>query len=372
MTTSSYTKRVFIAVGAGVGLVAVIYFAWQLARVFMILFAGILLAVFLGGLGRVLRQHTRLNRQAAVGLVVAGMLAVGVGIGMLVGPRLSAQANEMARLLPQASERISQALSDFPWAQQFIQRAPDPEQVISGGTGSFASGITGAASTAATVLTNLAIVIVLGLYLSLYPHQYIDNGMLLVPERNRRHARVVLSAIGRALRWWFVGRGASMAVVGVLTAAGLFAVGVPLALTLGLVAAIFSFVPYIGPIAAAVPAILVGLTVSPTTALYVVVIFGVVQFCESYLITPLIQERAVSIPPALLISAQVVAGVLAGLLGVLLATPMTVALVVVVQKLYIEDVVGEDVEALGEEEGDEAERDVAQKERRQWQEEEAA
>jgi predicted PurR-regulated permease PerM len=364
MSYSSYTKRVFIAVGAAVGLAAVIYFAWQLARVFMILFAGILLAVFLGGMGRILRRHTRLNRQAAVILSVVGVLAVGTGIVMLVGPRLSGEATELADRLPQARQRIHQALSDVPWAQRFMQNAPAPQQVLSGGSSSFASGVTGAASTAATVLTNLAIAVVLGLYLSLYPHQYIEGGALLVPERHRDHARIVLSAIGRALRWWFVGRGASMAVVGVLTAAGLFAVGVPLALTLGLVAAIFSFVPYIGPIAAAVPALLVGLTVSPTTALYVGGVFGVVQFCESYLITPLIQERAVSIPPALLISAQVIAGVLAGLLGVLLATPLAVALVVIVQKLYVEDVVGEDVEALGEEDGHEAERDVAQQKAR--------
>lgn len=350
-SSSSYTKRVFIAAGAVIGLVAAIYFAWELARVFLVLFAGVLLGVLLGGLASQIERRAGLGRLPALVLVIAGVLLLCAGIGLLIGPRLAGQANEMARLLPQASERIRQALSDYPWAQRLIQRAPGAEEVLTGSSGSFASGISGAASMAVSILTDLAIVLILGLYLSLNPGLYIDNGLLLIEERHRDRARGVLSSIGHGLRWWFVGRGASMAVVGMLTALGLLLAGVPLAFTLGLVAALLSFVPYIGPIASAVPALLVALTVSPTTALYVVIVFAVVQFCESYLITPLIQERAVSIPPALLISAQVVAGVLAGILGVLLATPLTVAIVIAVQKLYVEDVVGEDVEALGE--GDE-------------------
>jgi predicted PurR-regulated permease PerM len=139
-----------------------------------------------------------------------------------------------------------------------------------------------------------------------------------------------------------------MAVVGVLTAIGLWVAGVPLAFVLGLIAALLSFVPYIGPLAAVIPAALVALAEDPTKVIYVFALYGAVQLLESYLITPLIQERAVSIPPAVLIAAQVIMGVLAGAAGVLMATPLAVVLIVLVQMLYLEDVLGDSVSTLGE------------------------
>ena len=358
---SGYTRRVLIAAGAVVGIVGAVYFLWELARVFLLLFAGGLLAVFLSGLATELVKRLSMPRGGALLTVVVGLIVLFVGIGFLVGPRLAEQANQMAKLLPKASERIAQALSDYPWAEQFVRRAPDPKQMLStGGSGGFVSGVAGAASTAARVLTNALIVIVLGLYFSFNPRLYTQGAVRLIPRSHRERTSEVISAIGHTLRWWLVGRGASMAVVGVLTGAGLFIAGVPLAFTLGLIAALLSFVPYIGPIASAVPALLIALTVSPTKALYVIIVYAVVQFLESYLITPLIQEQAVSIPPALLISAQVIAGVLAGILGVLLATPMAVALVVVVQMLYVEDMLGDRLEVLGEGEEHAEEEDAAE------------
>lgn len=348
---SGYTRRVLIAAGAVVGIVGAVYFLWELARVFLLIFAGVLLAVFVGGLATKLAERTPLPRGAALAVVGGGIVAFFVGIGFLAGPRIAAQSGELAERLPQAVERIRQQLiSQYGWAEPFLKGVPDPQQVIAGaGSGGLAGGVVGAVSTASSVLTDALVVVVLGIYMALAPRLYTNGAVRLVPRgRQRKRTGEVLSAIGHALRWWLVGRGASMAVVGLLTGAGLFIAGVPLAFTLGLIAALFSFVPYIGPIASAVPALLVALTASPTKALYVLVVYAGVQFCESYLITPLIQERVVSIPPALLISAQVVAGVLAGVLGILLASPMAVVLVVAVQMLYVEDALGDRLDVLGE------------------------
>ena len=359
---SSYTRRVFIAAGVLVGIVGAVYFLWELARVFLLLFAAVLLAVFLSGLATELVKRTGLPRGLSLFVVVLALVGFFVGIGVLAGPRIAEQANELAERLPQAVESIRQQLTaQYEWTKPLLQRVPRPEQVLSSGTGSgIASRVAGAASTAVSVITNTLIVTVLGLYLSFRPSLYTNGAGRLVPPARRERAGEVFAAIGHTLRWWLVGRGASMAVVGILTGLGLFIAGVPLAFTLGLIAALFSFVPYIGPLASAVPALLVALTAGPTKALYVVIIYAAVQFLESYLITPLIQERAVSIPPALLISAQVVAGVLAGVLGVLLATPMAVAIVVAVQMLYVEDTLGDHVQVLGEGEEHAEEEDAAE------------
>lgn len=357
---SSYARRVGIAAGAVLGVIGAVYFLWELSRVFLLIFASVLLAVLLGGLATELAGRTPLPHTAALGAVVALLVALFVGIGFLAGPRLADQASQLSERLPQAVDRLRQTVSQYGWAQQFMQRVPQPQQMLSSGSGSLASEVAGAVSTVATVITNAVIVLILGLYLAFHPGLYTDGSVRLVPQQWRGRMREVLSAIGHTLRWWLVGRGASMAVVGVLTGLGLFLAGVPLAMTLGLIAGLFSFVPYIGPIAGAVPAMLVALTASPTKVLYVVGVFAAVQFLESYLITPLIQERAVSIPPALLISAQVVAGVLAGVLGVLLATPMAVAVVVIVQMLYVEDTLGDRVEVLGEGEEHAEKEDAAE------------
>ncbi len=132
-----------------------------------------------------------------------------------------------------------------------------------------------------------------------------------------------------------------MTVVGILTWAGLMILGIPLAFTLAVIAGLLSFVPNIGPILSALPAVLVGLSVSPIMAVYVIGVYVLVQTVESYLITPFIQQRAVAMPPALLLIVQLIMGVWVGVIGIFLATPLTVALMVAVRMLYIEDVLGD-------------------------------
>lgn len=347
----SYTGRLLVAVAIMlVGVAGVLYFVWSLARVFLLLFAGGLLAVFLGGLATALSKRTPLPYGASLALVLVAVAVFFAGAGLWIGPRLAEQGSALAERLPEAIERVrSQLTVRYAWARELFQRAPNAEQVLSGSGGGLPSEVVGAASIASTALTNALIVGVIGIYLAISPGLYTQGATRLLPKPRRARAGEALSAAGHALRWWLVGRFASMVVVGILTGTGLFVAGVPLALTLGFIAALLSFVPYIGPIAAAVPAVLIALTISPAKALYVVGIYALVQILESYLITPMIQDRAVSIPPALLVSAQVVAGVLAGLLGILIATPLAVTVVVAVQMLYVEDALGDQaVEVLGE------------------------
>lgn len=132
-----------------------------------------------------------------------------------------------------------------------------------------------------------------------------------------------------------------MIVIGVLTAIGLWLLGVPMAVTLALIAALLTFIPNIGPILAVVPAALLALLQSPMQVVYVCLLYFGIQTFESYLLTPLVQRRTVSLPPALTIFAQVLAAVLLGGLALSLATPMAAALVVLVRMLYLEDVLGD-------------------------------
>jgi predicted PurR-regulated permease PerM len=275
------------------------------------------------------------------------LLVALVASGWLAGPRIVDQIAQLTERIPDAIESIQSGLVQYEWIQKLLSSTPQPQQILPLGS-EVLDSITGAFSAAVGYVSSVPVVLFLGVYLAASPHLYIDGAIHLLPLAKRKRAREVFSALGQALRWWLVGRIASMAVVGALTVLGLSIVGVSLALTLGLIAALLSFVPYVGPVLSAIPAILVALVESPRKVIHVAFVYGAVQALESYLITPLIQHRAVSIPPALLLIAQILMGVLAGPVGVLLATPLAVVVIVIVQMLYVQDVLGDCVKVLGE------------------------
>jgi predicted PurR-regulated permease PerM len=182
----------------------------------------------------------------------------------------------------------------------------------------------------------------LSLSASLYgaadPEIYVAGAVRLVPLGRRARIREVLREVAQALRWWLVGRLISMAVIAVMTGAGLWLIGVRLAFTLGLLAGTLSFVPYLGSISSAIPAILIALTQSTTMVLYVIVLYVVVHIAEGYILVPLTQKKMVHLPPALTLSMQAILGTLLGIIGIALATPLTAAVMVATRMLYVEDV----------------------------------
>jgi predicted PurR-regulated permease PerM len=184
-------------------------------------------------------------------------------------------------------------------------------------------------------------VLFIGIFLAWQPSAYRRGFVRLFPERRRKRVREVLNAIGYVLQRWLVGQVVLMTIVGVLTWIGLHFLDVPFALPLALFAAFAEFVPYIGPIVAGIPAVLVALAEGPELAIWVAGLYIAIQSVESYLLTPLIQQRAVYLPPALLLFSQVILGVTAGPLGVIVATPLAAAGLVAVNKLYVEDVLGD-------------------------------
>ncbi len=207
--------------------------------------------------------------------------------------------------------------------------------------GNLVGRVTGVFSSTLGIAANIVLVAFIGLYLAVAPGTYITGLLRLFPKQRRARMTGVLESVGETLRRWLVGRAILMVVNGVLTAVGLWLLGIPLALTLGVIAGLLNFVPNIGPIIAGVPAVLIAWTVGPMPALYVLLLYIALQSLDGYVLTPLIQQRTVSLAPALTMTAQLLFGVLAGTMGLLLATPLTAAAMVFVRKLYLEDVLGE-------------------------------
>jgi predicted PurR-regulated permease PerM len=191
------------------------------------------------------------------------------------------------------------------------------------------------------MIANFFIAILVAIYLASEPQTYIHGFTKLFPLGRRARVREVLAEIGETLQWWLVGKSGSMLVIGILTWIGLSIIGVPLALTLGLIAGLLSFIPNFGPILSAIPAILLAFIESPVSALYVIGLYVGIQLFESNLVTPWIERQTVELPPALTILSQLTLAVLIGGLGLVLATPVLAVIMVLVQMLYIQDVLGD-------------------------------
>ncbi len=338
-------RPLLVAVAIMASLV-LLHFLRPVAQALLVLFGGGMLAVFIHGIASWLVKRLRLPRQIALTLVVVGVIAVPVLIGWLIGPQIVDQVLQLRDRLPEAREGIETALSRSDWGRRVLEAYPAFRDSYTPGPDAI-SRVTGIFSTTAGAVASLFVMLFLGVYLAAAPRLYVSGVTRLFPRARRSRVREVLTAMVNVLRRWLAGRFASMLAVGVLTLIALAIAHVPLALALSVIAGLLTFVPYVGPVLAAVPAILVVLVDDPIKAIAIVVIYTVVQLLENYLITPLIQQRAVSLAPAFLITTQILMAVLFGPLGVLFATPLAVVGVVAIQAFYIEDVLGDRTDLLG-------------------------
>jgi predicted PurR-regulated permease PerM len=232
----------------------------------------------------------------------------------------------------------------YGWAQSAIDSLPNPSDWLAARGGTIVSQLTGLASSTVGVFVNLLIVLIIGLYLASQPSLYSRGLKHLLPFRYRQRAGEVFAVIDEALQRWLVGRFGLMIINGALTAIGLWLLGVPLAFTLGLLAGILNFVPNFGPFIAAVPAVLIAFLNSPQQALYVAILYLVLQSVDGYILTPIVDRKSVELPPVLTITAQVLLGFVFGFIGILLASPFTAVAMILIKMLYVEDLLGEPIE----------------------------
>jgi predicted PurR-regulated permease PerM len=329
----------FLAVMAG------IYFA---ADALLLVFACILFAILLYELSAILCRRFHIKRRLGLAIVV-GLLLLIIGLGgWAMAPQITEQATQLARTIPNSIQRLQQMVEQHPLLKRLAHELPQPKQLTQylgqmvPNAGLFFGGLLGAVG-------NIAIILFVGIYFAISPRRYIDGFIRLVPPRKRERAGQVLEEIGATLARWLLGTSCSMLIAGIATSVGLSLLGVPLGLILGIIAGMLDFIPYIGPIMAGVPAVLIALSVDPQLALYTMMLFAGIQLLQGYIVQPLIDSWAVDIAPALIIVMQLIFGTIFGFAGIALATPMTAVLTVLVKMLYVEDILGDRPEEEEEE-----------------------
>jgi predicted PurR-regulated permease PerM len=318
-------------------IVALALMARRLAPLVLLVFGGALVAIFLRALADATARWTGLSYHWSLGLVVTALVSLSVAGLFYGGQVIAEQMADLVEQVPKSLEKLRNDVSQTSWGKRLVEAVPSSAEEIPLKQREAAAYATGALSSFSGMLAALLVVVILAIYLAADPATHVEGAVRLIPVARRERVREVLGEIHETLRGWLVGQIAAMAIVGVLTTVGLGLLGVPLAIALGVIAAVLTFVPNFGPIIAAVPAVLLAFVQSPMTAAYVVALYLAIQTVESYAITPLIQQRTASLPATLAIAAQIGMGILFGVGGVVLATPMAAAAQVAITRLYVED-----------------------------------
>ncbi|RKF12667.1 AI-2E family transporter [Roseovarius spongiae] len=320
--------------------IAVALLTWQFAAVLLLAFAGLLLSVLLRHLALTLSNVTSLPVGLCLVVVFGGIIAVTVLLAILAGPRVASELMEVLESLPRALSDMRSFIGQTEWGEYLLNFLSREE----GGTQwNIVKMLGGTASTTAALFANLVIVFTVAIFLAVDPHLYRRGFLHLVPKAGRARAREVLDTLGSGLWRWLLGQSIDMVAVAIMTGLGLWLIGVPVPLALGLIAGLTNFIPYLGPFLSGIPATLIAFSQSPMDAVYTAGLFLLIQQIEGNLLMPLIQKRATSLPPVLTILAVVALGGLFGLLGALLATPLMLVIIILVRMLYVENVLGDNV-----------------------------
>jgi predicted PurR-regulated permease PerM len=301
-------------------------------HVLLTVFAGVLLALLLHGCGGWIARLLHLPRRGYGMAIFAVLVIVAFALlGMQMTVTIANQFNELVSGISSAVNSIQERLNEYVWAQRILERA-NPAGLLS-------SQNSTAASTAVTstfgALGNLVIIIVIGIYGALDPARYRRGLIALFAPSLRPLAGALTDKVVQTLKNWLAAQFIAMTVVGTLTGIGLWLVGIPLALILGVIAGLLAFIPNIGPIMALAPGLLFAIPLGTATVLWVLAVYLAVQTLESYLITPMVQQEKVDIPPVLVIAAQLFFGVLYGLMGLALAMPLTALAMTLIRELYV-------------------------------------
>ena len=345
-----------------VAVFALFLFLWYSVYVLFLLFAGVLLAILLRALAELVARFTRLSHRWSLVIVLVVLAAAFGGFWYFAAQSLTEQVVALSKSIGPAWENFQgklretsvgrYALDNFgpasrPTSGPSTAPAAEGPPASGGGGAGFSSALlgrfSGFLSTVMDLFAALVVVLFTGLFLAFDPKQYVRGTIRLVPPSYRMRAGEVLGAMGYTLKWWLIGQGVTMSVIAIATWIGLAIIGVPLAFVLGIIAGLFNFIPNFGPLFSMVPATLLALTISPTKAIAVIVMFMVLQNLEGNLLTPMIQRKSVDLPPALGIIAQILLGILVGAVGLMLAWPLAAVVVLGVKMLYVEDVLGDEL-----------------------------
>lgn len=329
---TDFQKKVWVATSI---IALFVLFIWMIKITFSVLllvFAGILLAVFLQGLAGLGRKYLKMSEGWSIGMSILLTFLITIGLFFLIGAKIQSQFEELVDTIPSTIQAAKNQLSKSDVGNMILNQSTSDatiKKLKEFGQQFFTSTF--------GVLGDVYVILFIGIFLAISPQTYKEGVVLLIPKSGQTKGVELINKMGVNLKNWMKGKLFSMLVVCIFTAIGLALLGIKLWLVLAILAGLISFIPNFGPVIALIPAVLIALLDGPEKALMVIGLYVLIQFLESNFITPLVQQKMINLPPAMILTVQLLMGSLTGGWGLILATPIAVILIILVQNLYIKE-----------------------------------
>ncbi|MDP9079142.1 MAG: AI-2E family transporter [Bacteroidota bacterium] len=328
----SYTEKVWHTVGI-VAIVAILILIARVAfGVLLMALAGCLISVYFHGLGDVIQRKTKWKRSTCMIISIAGSFIILAFLLWFMGSKIQNQISALSDTLPQTIKDAKIKLAETPLGRKLL------EATSGGNSDKLFATASQFFSTSFGVLGNMYIILFLGIFFTASPTMYKDGLILLIPPDHKDLTRNIINRVSISLKGWLKGTMLSMIMIIILLPIGLMIMGVPLALVLGLLAGILVIVPNFGSFAAMIPGVLLALTMGGDKAIIVALIYIGVQTLVQNIIAPIIQKKIINLPPALTIVGQLVMGVLGGAMGIIMAVPALVIVMILVDEVYVKKI----------------------------------
>jgi predicted PurR-regulated permease PerM len=328
-------RPLLLAIGAG----ALLYLLWSVADGLLLIFSGLLLAAFLDECTWLLGKVLPLPRKVVLTLVVLVVFCMAAAVVMWSGFSIVQQFDSFTAALSHQLRAVEQSIrvagllpggtppaTDGNHLMHLL--FPDAQRLV-GEARSALAGLLG-------VFGEIIVAALIGLFVAIDPSAYRQALLEMAPQTMRSRLSAILAESARYLRRWLLGQLIGMVVLGLLTAAALIVLGVPDAMLLALLAGLFNFVPYLGAVAAGIPIVLMTIPLGPTTAVLAIAVYIVIHLGIGYVLAPLIQQRTVRLLPAFTLASLVLFGMLFGLVGLALATPLAVVIRQIAAGLHLD------------------------------------
>ena len=327
-TVRREAKKAAVWIGMAALAALVVFFAQPL----LVIFGGVVFAAMIDGGARLLGRVLPIRRSFRVAIVLILTAVFLIWTAMFAGNQIAAQAAAM----PAVIERQVQAL--LTWAQgrgievQYSDFSNVAGQLL-GGVGQVTQALGGILGG----FTTLFLLMILGIYIAIEPNIYQRGLSWMLPMNSRDHFHDTLALMGKSLRRLLAGRLLGMGIEGVATWLLLEVYGVPMAALLGLLTGLLAFLPNIGaPISGALM-ILVGFSGGADMGVYCIIVYLVVQIVDGNIIVPMVAKKTVDLAPALVLGAQLVFGVMFGILGLALADPIVAMLKIALERKSLQN-----------------------------------
>jgi predicted PurR-regulated permease PerM len=326
----SYTLKVWQTTAIVCLALIILLFVRVAFNILLMTFTGVLIAVYFHGLADFISQKTKINRKLSLFISIAGTILLFAAMIWVIGATIQEQAAQLSRTLPQTVSAAKTKMAASPTGQKILEyTSGDNSKKMLDTASTFFSSSFG-------VVGDLYIILFLGIFFTADPSLY-KNGLLSIfpPQFQADDGSIIWNRISTALKAWIKTKLISIVLITIVVALGLMIIGLPGTLVLGLIAGLLDIIPNFGPVIAMIPGVLLGLMISPKIAVIAALIYVACETIVGSIFMPLIQKRMINIPPALTMLSQLVMGVISGLMGIILAVPLLLMLIIVLDELYV-------------------------------------